>query len=208
MFESLKKKIAGKVFNKKNESTSPFVPFDLKPGSVINISTTIPTVYDAGFKSLSLYNVERIGKFRIGDCDGWNVEMDQGYTLEVITNNKEIEQCRLYKTVAEDMPTTENKWDAILGEKGSIRAYTFEHDGNVYVRLDSYADPDPDFVDPVEYTVEYDNDTKFVTCMCFGRWLDEDLGVAGYVLLSVVEGDKTACVETKCGVDVSPMEII
>ena len=207
MFDKLKKKIASKLLGGDKENKVEYVPFFLKVGSSFNISTTTPIVYDTELKNAIKYSVTEIGKFVIGDCTGWVFIVGDNHFLEVITKGEEVQQCRLYYKVDTITPTTEEGWNDILGPEGMMRAYNFEHGGNTYERLDSYADPEPDFVDPVKYAVHYDNHTEHIQCMCFGRWLNEEIGVAEYALVYATETTNSADVGIFIGIDVSPMEI-
>ncbi len=227
MFDSLKKKISRKVTGADKVSEAPvaFSPLGMKLGSRVHIKNNAHIIYKSIFKTDKAgYMITAIGRFSMANSDVYRYymgdidDLSPGKTmLQIITDNisNEIEEIRVFDLAQTFYPSTEASWNKWVGVAGSkIGDMDANHDGFEYTRMESWADPDLDWADPVAYVERIATNNKTLrvdsinhVSMMYGRWLHEDHGRAEYLLLSSVELPNSCGIVVFAGIDISESEI-
>lgn len=220
MFDKLKKKIASKVFRSDRETVDPtsdidVCPLDIHIGGLLAIRSNNDVIYDSCIRlPKNQVSVRDIGTFDIGTSKVWRVYISDDTMLQIIVDHSTslMEECRLFRKVDTYLPTTPESWEE-WEERASN--FLFHHANKEYTRMDSWADPELDHAPLVSFCEVNQDETRRVvyTAMCFGRWLDEDIQVAEYLLATTEEHHVDTSPDTivkACiyiGLDIDPNEI-
>ena len=216
MFKALKQKIATFI-HKPVTVLQPkeFVPFDLMVGSHLKIDTNSHVIYKSRCTIPNTNTVTSIGICVLGGAKAFRFYFNNSHFLQVITNqNKQIEECRLFALIDVVYPSTMVAWDMWLNDgKGRIGSFEFklDHSDLVYTRMSSWADDELDWVPPVTFTevIKGANEVSIThQAMSYGRWLNEDRGIAEYLLVSSDSSQHEENICTYIGIDVNLNEVI
>ena len=199
------------------------LPLGLRIGSKISCSTAGYALYRGqmlmkkiddplyvlSFGTFEIANSTQKGfRFRLG------AEHEVSATLQIILQEEDITECRLFTPYANDYPQGSEMdqarfWEDWLDEDGRIGISTFslEDDGVEYGRAIS---PDgPDWINPIEaeevvYQDSFDTKVERIhhMFMTYGRWLDEELEVAEFLMLSAEDHENEALVTLQIGIDI------
>jgi len=213
--------------HKSKEKVDNNLPFGIRLNSSISLDQTHFIVYenelnmDPPGKSCI---VEAYGKadisgsvvhrFYLADTENENNQS----MLQVITSGRagehepRVEECRLFKTLDEIFPQSEDEWGFWLDDAdGYIGWHLFEDKNQTrYQRV--WGEDDRDKIPPVSFseTVYFDpqgNHTTRIdsTGMLYGRWINEEDNAAELLLLSTeASNDDQALVHIYTGVDLIP----
>lgn len=232
MFDKFKKNTAKKILGTDQPiEKKAFVPFDLRLGSKFVLKNNSYFIHKTLFKNVKDgYTVNAIGKFTLQGytkvfrfyLNNTTDAMPCQHFLQVVvdTETEDLLEVRMFALRKVHNPTTEaawNKWVGVAGcQIGDIEATCAER---TFGRMESWADPDEDWVQPVQVDESIETEDKFIRithiaheCMLYGRWANEELEVAEYLLLSSVEtrykdGSQTDAVVKYVGIDVAAPEL-
>jgi hypothetical protein len=150
-----------------------------------------------------------------------SVDSSKEAMLQIVEEDGNIAEIRLFRTIDEIYPTDEDEWDFWLAEA----------DG--YIGLNEFSLKEEDFPDsiPPSYLRVWGEDSQFrvkplewkeflrsaqdesriiqIThqLMLYGRWVNEDNDIAEYVLLDMEESSDEACVNVFLGIEIEPAGI-
>lgn len=213
MFADLKKKIAAKVFglDKNKKRDIPSYPLELHRDALAEIKTSTSLIYGSEVGKHKKSRVLDIGVIKIADSTIYRYYFPYDHMLQLIIDNKgNEEELRLYKEMKSYYPSTPEDWEDFERRMSSFK---FSFNGKEYTRMESWADPDPEYVDLVDFTEKRSNkELVKYSAMCFGRWLSEEDGVAEYLLVSVESrqsfaGEDLVRIVVHLGIDVSTPEV-
>ena len=220
MFENLKKKIAGAVF--KQGPKKAFVPFDLRNGSKLRITSNVPTIYGSLCNKLQekYGDITSVGTFNLSDSKVFRFYTDSGHFLQVFVDaESKITECRLFHTQLHVKPGDQKGWlEWIAEQTGNIGLDQLTLLDRLFYRLDSWADPDPDWVPGIHLeesiiTSTGKSYTKQHYAMAYGRWLSDHPALPEYALISSEDhtspekGIFNSEVTVSYGIDIFPHEV-
>jgi len=213
MFESLKKKVADKLFDKETvkatitSSKSVIAnPLGMQVGSNFTVKNNSSIIYKGLFQKQPEYTVKAIGVFEMNSAvKGYRFYASKDKTtiapadsfLQILVSKRDntIEEVRMFSFLEEDYPTNNLQWKIWLGEEGSkIGKFDAEFAGRDFARLEAWARGNAEWVPAFEFRETVLEDNGGVTSnrishesMLYGRWLHEEHQIAEFLLMSAEE---------------------
>ncbi len=205
MFSALKKSISNALRAKKAPKEANKIKFDyaglcVRVGSELVVSNNNMLIYDSvctkptrtAITNISITSVQRSTMYRL--------YLGPDHFVQILINAKnEVEECRLFSLVRVIQPSTSGEWLLYLQDRNYDpenlpiigRDEVFLDDVS-YCRLESWASPEPPWVEPLNllekrYGVDGDVYNIDNVIMAYGRWLHEGEEIAEYLLISSEE---------------------
>lgn len=207
MFEGLKKAISQALRDEPKEVKTDEVKFDfanlcVRLGSELVVKDNTGLIYGSSCTKPGTTIITAIGVIKIHRSTLYRLYLGNAYFVQIIIlPDNTIEECRLYKLVKIEQPSTSQEWEKwLLSESranrenkpvGIIGKDEYILNDISYLRLESWASPDPEWVEPIE-TFEkrhcLDNIQEINSvAMAYGRWLNEENQIAEYLIISSEE---------------------
>jgi len=206
MFDKLKKKFASKVVGpEEGKKLAAFSPLGLRLGGKFEVKNNTYFIHKSVCKTMrEPYSILAVGKFSMGGSTVYRFytgecgELSPGTSfLQCICDGEEIQEIRMFDTVTQHFPCSEAEWYEWINAEGSkIGLITTELNDKEYGRVEAWAAPNAEYEPPISFTETLSSvdhtDSKHAThlnheAMLYGAWLNEELDIAEYVLLTSME---------------------
>lgn len=207
MFESLKKSISEALRPKKSEFEETIIKFDfdglsVRVGSELVVKDNTGLIYGSTCIKPDTNIINGIGITKIHRSTLYRLYFGPEYFVQILIDaSNKIEECRLYRLVKIEQPSSAEEWEKwLLNDKrankenkdcGIIGKDEVFYNNISYCRLESWASPDPAWVEPLKLTeVKHCLSDIFSIdheVMAYGRWLNEENEIAEYLIISSEE---------------------
>ena len=207
MLEGLKRAISKALRNEPKEVLKEEVKFDfahlcVRLGSELVVKDNTGLIYGSSCVKPATTIISAIGIVKIHRSTLYRLYLGNEYFVQIIIlPDNSIEECRLYRLVKIEQPSTAQEWEKwLLSESranrenksiGIIGGDEYILNDTSYLRLESWASPEPVWVEPVEFFEKRHclGNTQEIhsAAMAYGRWLNEENQIAEYLIISSEE---------------------